>query len=698
MNPTVFALLDDRESTPARPTSRLYTGFVREHRCEDAATLDAVWAQVEADQAAGLQAVLLADYEWGAQLVGAGHRPPEPGQPPWALRVLMFERLERLSREAAGDWLVAQEAREDAATPWGVAAPGGGPLAESPGPAGITGLQASLDRDAFHRDIETIREAIRNGETYQVNYTYRLHFAAHGTPAALYRRMRARQPVRYGAYLALPAVPGFAGAGPSHVLSCSPELFVRIEDGGLIAQPMKGTARREFIPEGDSETARGLHEDVKNRAENLMIVDLLRNDLSRIAEVGTVKVPALFAVEAHATVFQMTSTIEARPRAGLTMPELLRALYPCGSITGAPKHQTMKLIRSLEGTPRGLYTGAIGWFEPPAPGASLGAGCFSVAIRTLTLDAPRADGLRPGRLGIGAGIVLDSEPEAEYQECRLKGRFLTGLEPGFTLFETLHATRREGIRQRTAHLDRLARSAAALGFAFDRAAAEAALDAALGLGPTRLPATLAESALARSAWAHRLAEAVAAGQAGEHPAQSDARPDSRAPDALDQPRRLRLDLHPSGRLDTRSATLAPLPAALHDARGRIRLHRAALALPDIPHPLAAHKTSRRQHYDDAVRAAEAADAFDALFFTADGRLVEGGRSSVFVRLDGCWYTPPVADGALPGVMRAALLADPALGARERSITAAELARAEELIVCNALRGALAAVFEDGAAL
>ena len=673
MNDSVFALLDDRESTPARPTSRLFTDFVREHRCEDAATLDAVWAQVAADQAAGLQAVLLADYEWGAQLVGAGHRPPEPGQPPWALRVLMFARMERLSREAAGDWLIAQEAREDAATPSGAAAPGGPELAEAPGPAGITGLQASLDREAFHRDIETIREAIRNGETYQVNYTYRLHFAAHGTPAALYRRLRARQPVRYGAYLALPAVPGFAGRGPTHVLSCSPELFVRVDGGRLVAQPMKGTARREFIPEGDSETARGLHEDVKNRAENLMIVDLLRNDLSRIAEVGTVKVPALFAVEAHATVFQMTSTIEARPRPGLTMPELLRALYPCGSITGAPKHQTMKLIRTLENTPRGLYTGAIGWFEPPAAGATLGSGCLSVAIRTLTLDAPRADGLRPGRLGIGAGIVLDSEAEAEYQECRLKGRFLTGLEPGFTLFETLHATRREGIRRRAEHLDRLARSADALGFAFDRAAAEAALDAALGLGPTRLPAGLAGSALA---------EPPAPGEAG----------------GLDTPRRLRLDLHPGGRLDTRSATLAPLPAALHDAQGRVRLRRAALALPDTPHPLAAHKTSRRAHYDAAVRAAEAADAFDALFFTVDGRLVEGGRSSVFVRLDGRWHTPPVADGALPGVMRAALLADPALAATERSITAAELARAEALIVCNALRGALPAVFEDGAAL
>lgn len=662
MSDTVFALLDDRESTPARPTSRLHTDFVREHRCEDAATLDAVWARVEADQAAGLHAVLLADYEWGAQLVGAGHRPPEPGQPPWALRVLMFARLERVSREAAGDWLVAQEAREDAASPSGGAAPGGPPRAEEPGPAGLTDLQASVDRAAFHQAIEAIHEAIRRGETYQVNYTYRLRFAAHGTPAALYRRLRARQPVRYGAYLALPPVPGFEGAGPTHVLSCSPELFVRVEDQRLVAQPMKGTARREFIPEGDSETARGLHEDVKNRAENLMIVDLLRNDLSRIAEVGTVKVPALFAVEAHATVFQMTSTIEARPQAGLTMPDLLRALYPCGSITGAPKHQTMQHIRALEDTPRGLYTGALGWCEPPAPGASLGRACLSVAIRTLSLDAPRADGLRPGRLGIGAGITLDSEAESEYQECRLKGRFLTGLEPGFTLFETLHATRREGVRLRAAHLDRLQASAAALGFAFDRDAAEAALDAALGLGPTRLP---------------------------------DARPQGAAPEVPDLPRRLRLDLHPSGRLDTRSATLGPMPPAMFDAQGRVRLRPAPEALPDTPHPLAAHKTSRRAHYDEAIRAAEAAQAFDAIFFTADGRLVEGGRSSLFVRVDGRWYTPPVRDGALPGVMRATLLADPALAAQERSIHADELARAEALIVCNALRGALRAVLEPG---
>lgn len=708
MNAPVFALLDDRESTPARPTSRLYTGFVREHRCEDVATLDATWARVEADQAAGLHAVLLADYEWGAGLVGAGHRPPEPGQPPWALRVLMFADLARLSREAVGDWLAGQEAREDAATPWATAAPGGAPLAEEPGPAGIAGVEASVGREAFHQDIEAIREAIREGETYQVNYTYRLHFRAHGTPTALYRRLRARQPVRYGACIALPAVPGFEGRGPTHVLSCSPELFVRVDDGRLVAQPMKGTARREFIPEGDSETARGLHEDVKNRAENLMIVDLLRNDLSRIAEVGTVKVPALFAVEAHATVFQMTSTIEARPRPGLTLPDLLRALYPCGSITGAPKHQTMKRIRTLEGTPRGLYTGAIGWVEPPAPGRSLGEACLSVAIRTLTLDAPGADGLRPGRLGIGAGITLDSEPEAEYQECRLKGRFLTGLEPGFTLFETLHASRREGVRRRAAHLDRLARSAAALGFAFDREAAEAALDAALGLGPTRLPAALAGSALARPAggpesrWTGLRAEAAAGarGRAGgpTGPAQPDARPHSGSPDALDAPRRLRLDLHPSGRLDTRSATLGPLPAPLFDAEGRVRLRHAATRLPDTPHPLAAHKTSRRAHYDAAVRAAEAAGAFDALFFTADGRVVEGGRSSLFVKLDGRWCTPPVADGALPGVMRAALLADPALAATERSITAAELARAEALIVCNALRGALPAVLAPGEAL
>jgi para-aminobenzoate synthetase/4-amino-4-deoxychorismate lyase len=396
-----FALLDDRNATAAQPTSRLYTGFVREHRCTDPATLDATWAAAESDLRAGLHAVVLADYEWGMKLLRAGHRtlPADDGA---SLRLLMFERLARLSKDDADAWLRWRD---------------GGRA--TPAPAGVTGLRASVDRAAFHDAIGRIHEAIRAGETYQVNYTYRLDGRARGTPVALYRRLRARQPVPYGAFIALPP-----GSAVRHVLSCSPELFLRHDGGVLTARPMKGTAPRGGAPEGDSEMARWLADDEKNRAENLMIVDLLRNDLGRIARIGSVRVPDLFTIESHPTVFQMTSTVQARLAPELSFADLLRATFPCGSITGAPKHHTMELIAELESTPRGLYTGAIGWVDAPRDGARCGDFCLSVAIRTLLLGEA-VDGLAPAQLGIGAGIVLDSEAESEFDECRLKARFLT---------------------------------------------------------------------------------------------------------------------------------------------------------------------------------------------------------------------------------------------------------------------------------
>jgi para-aminobenzoate synthetase/4-amino-4-deoxychorismate lyase len=418
-----FALLDDRNATAAQPTSRLYTGFVREHRCTDPATLDETWAAAENDLRKGLHAVVLADYEWGAKLLRAGHAALPPGDTS-SLRLLMFERLAKLSREQTDACLQARD---------GVS-----------GAAGVTGLRASVDRTAFHRATHQIHEAIRAGETYQVNYTYRLDGLAYGSPVALYRRLRARQPVPYGAFIALPPEPHAPGSAVRHVLSCSPELFLRHDGGVLTARPMKGTAPRARTTEGDSEMARWLAEDMKNRAENLMIVDLLRNDLGRIARVGSVRVPDLFTIETHPTLFQMTSTVQARLASELSFADLLRATFPCGSITGAPKHHTMELIAELESTPRGLYTGAIGWVDAPPDDARCGDFCLSVAIRTLTLGESH-NGLAPARLGIGAGIVIDSEADAEYEECLLKARFLTGLDTGLPRFEptTMPVAQRE---------------------------------------------------------------------------------------------------------------------------------------------------------------------------------------------------------------------------------------------------------------
>ncbi|MEP6873675.1 MAG: aminodeoxychorismate synthase component I [Burkholderiales bacterium] len=600
-----FALLDDRAATSARPGSRLYEGFECEHRCVDPLQLAAMWAQVDADQRAGLHAVLLADYEWGTKLLKAGVRSDDHS----ALRVLMFRTLTRFSRDEVDAWLAERDA------------------SGADEPAGVMHLQPSVDHAEFTRAIEAIHEAIRAGETYQVNYTYRINGAVFGSPMALYRRLRARQPVDYGALIALPE-----GGPVTHVLSLSPELFLRHEAGVLTARPMKGTAARVAAPESDSESARLLAIDIKNRAENLMIVDLLRNDLGRLAQIGSVRVPALFAIEPYSTVFQMTSTVQAQIRPEVGMPELLRAVFPSGSITGAPKHHTMELIAQLESTPRGLYCGAIGWVDAPQGDARIGAFCLSVAIRTLTLGAA-AQGLRPLRIGVGAGIVSDSRADDEFEECRLKARFLTGLDPGFELFETMLSTPGQGVRHLERHLARLAHSAQVLGFEFERAALLATLDA-----------------FARGA-------SIVT--------------------------RLRLALAHDGRLSLTHAPLISLPA------GPVRLLFGEHELPEAD-ALAAHKTTRRQHYDAGVRAAENAGAFDTLFFNTAGRLVEGGRSNVFVQLDGRWWTPPLSDGALPGVMRGVLMADPAWSAQERSLTRADLARAEGLVVCNALRGALPA--------
>ena len=615
---TCFALLDDRESTAGRPTSRLYQGFEREHRCVDPAGLDALWARVDADQRGGLHAVLLVDYEWGAKLLQAGHERLGAGDAS-ALRVLMFREQSMLSAAEASEWLAARESGRSQA-------------------AGVMNLACSVDQTAFTQAIARIHEAIAAGETYQVNYTYRLHGQAYGSPLALYRRLRERQPVAYGALIALPADDASA-TDTTHVLSCSPELFLRHENGLLTARPMKGTAARVHGAEGDSETARHLSLDIKNRAENLMIVDLLRNDLGRIAQTGSVKVPELFAVEPYSTVFQMTSTVQARLKPEIAFPDVLRAAFPCGSITGAPKHHTMQLIAGLESTPRGLYCGAIGWIDAPQGDVPQGLGrcgdfCLSVAIRTLTLGRD-VQGLRPACLGIGAGIVADSRADDEFEECRLKARFLTGLDPGFALFETLRATPENGARHLDRHLARLAHSAAVLGFAFDR---DALLEA-LRIAVQALP-----------------------------------------PGGVS---RLRRELAHHGRITVTSAALSPLP----DGQAELLIAPEPLAGGD---PLSRHKTTLRQHYDAGVRAAERQGAFDSLFFTRTGRLVEGGRSNVFVLLGGRWWTPPLSDGALPGVMRAMLLEDPAWGGGERTLYLGDLQSARSIVVCNSLRGVIPA--------
>jgi para-aminobenzoate synthetase/4-amino-4-deoxychorismate lyase len=604
--PEVFALLDDASAEGQdQPRSRLYSGHAGTLRCLDIADWARVLDEMQQALARGLYAVPLLTYELGAHMLGIGAL---ASQSPLA-QVLLFEKCERLAAREVEAWLATRCAGEL--------------------PAGVAGIEASVSEAQFTDAIGRIRAYIEAGDTYQVNYTFRLRFDAFGPVAGLYRRLRARQPVPYGALVLLPD----GGA----VLSLSPELFVRHEGGKLLTRPMKGTAPASGTDAVDDQRARELAQDPKNRAENLMIVDLLRNDLGRVAATGSVEVPALFDVRRYGRVLQMTSTVQARLRDDARLDDIFAALYPCGSITGAPKRRTMEIIRELESAPRGIYTGAIGWFDPPAAGRAIGDFCLSVPIRTLALQAPN-QGVRRGEMGVGAGIVHDSVAADEFAECRLKARFLTGLPNEFEIFETIRASFDEGPRHLDQHLARLAASCAYFGFAFDAAAAR-----------------------------QRIVDACLALEAGKL-------------------HRVRLAAGHDGGLTVQTGALTPL----HEPVGLV-LAEGAMQSDDL---FLRHKTSIRSRYDAAWRAAEARGAFDALFFNERGELTEGGRSSVFVRFGERWYTPPLSCGVLPGVIRSVMLAAPAWKASERVITREMLEQADDIVVCNALRGPLRAVLAN----
>ncbi|MES2933251.1 MAG: chorismate-binding protein [Pseudomonadota bacterium] len=618
-----FALLDDHSASAEAPTSRLYTDCVQVLLCMQADDLPALFAQMALGQQQGQFALGLFDYELGThQRTGLPASTCKP-----LAQMLMFRQCQHLSAAAVQEWLEAQDKPQDDTErdqPVDMH-----PLDKQP--AGIANLSASVDQAEFTVALEQIHRYIEAGDTYQINYTYRLHFDAFGSLPSLYLRLRARQPVPYGALIGLP--------DGNAVLSLSPELFIRHSQGLVTARPMKGTAAANAMAGGDA--AKALASDPKNRAENLMIVDLLRNDLGRIAKPGSVTVPQLFEVNRYASVLQMTSTVQAQLREDVTLAELFDAVYPCGSITGAPKRRSMEIIDELETEPRGIYTGAIGWFDAAlAPGHGqdrIGDFCLSVPIRTLALQAPNAAGIRPGTMGVGAGIVFDSQSADEYAECQLKASFLTGLGNDFELFETMHATQADGCRYRERHLQRLSASAAYFGFRCDLAQLGNLLQQHCAALPSEVP------------------------------------------------HRIRLSLKQDGAAFVQSAPLLPLAQ-----RVRLLLASDTTAADDL---FLRHKSSVRSRYDAGWRKAEAQGAFDSIFFNSDGALTEGGRSNIFLKLDGHWYTPPLAAGLLPGVMRAVLLQDPAWNARERYLTRDDLFKAEQIVACNALRGVMDAVVD-----
>jgi para-aminobenzoate synthetase/4-amino-4-deoxychorismate lyase len=350
----------------------------------------------------------------------------------------------------------------------------------APGRAYAGPLRPEWDGASYAARFGRVKDYIAAGDIYQANLSFRARFAFLGEPRALYEQLLAASGAAHCA---------FVDDGERQILSLSPELFFDLAaDGVLTVRPMKGTLARSG---NDTEERAALAASPKDRAENLMIVDLIRNDLSRIAQSGSVAVQGLFQVETYPTLHTMVSTVTARKRGHAGIPDILRALFPCGSVTGAPKIRAMEILHELESSPRGAYCGAVGYFAPD------GTARFNVAIRTLTLQGGQ------GELGIGGGVVQDSQGPSEYAECLLKARFFTAARRPLELIETLRWDK--DVVRRDAHLARMENSARHLGLAFDAAAAIAALDGAIAgrTGASRLRLTLDEQGL-HAATAHDL--------------------------------------------------------------------------------------------------------------------------------------------------------------------------------------------------
>ncbi|HGO8130761.1 TPA: chorismate-binding protein [Neisseria meningitidis] len=587
-----FALFDDAVSGRAKR----YQNYV-ESRFFRPEELDALDGALQKGWQKGLHSVLFADYEFGLPLTGVES---ERGGN------LALHWFADCTDTDAASWLARHS--DDL-------------------PAGISTPQSSVSEADYLDHIRQIHEAIRRGDTYQINYTTRLHLQAYGNPVKLYQRLR--QPVPYAVLSHLPDAQGQS----AWTLCFSPELFLKIgSDGTISTEPMKGTA--PILGDGqDERRAAELQADPKNRAENVMIVDLLRNDLGKIAQTGTVCVPEPFKVSRFGSVWQMTSTIQAQALPHTSFADILRAAFPCGSITGAPKKMSMQIIESLEAEPRGLYTGSIGYLNPSSGGLGF-EGAFNVVIRTLSLT-PLSDGIYQGVYGVGSGIVIDSDPAAEYRECGWKARFLNELRPDFGIFETLRVENRQcALLDR--HLCRLKTSAQALNLPLPDGCENQIKQyiAHLPDGVFRVKARLASDGISLSrAVLNRLTD------------------------------KQRVIISP-----------AVLPAQNYLRR---------------------FKTTHRALFDQAWQTAETQGAFDSLFFNSDGILLEGGRSNVFVKHRGQWLTPSLDLDILNGIMRQAVLDEPQKYLQtnqviETHITQKTLQEAEEIRLSNALRGVFAA--------
>jgi para-aminobenzoate synthetase/4-amino-4-deoxychorismate lyase len=485
------------------------------------------------------------------------------------------------------------------------------------GEARLKGLiKYKMDLSAYQKKINRIKKYIGQGHSYQINFTWNTHFSFSGSPLAFYNKIKHLQPVSYAAYI---------DTGRHCILSFSPELFFRKIGDKLTTKPMKGTIRRGKHPAEDNQLRQQLFTSEKNRAENLMIVDLLRNDLGRICEPGSVTVDKLYEIESYTTLFQMTSTITGRLKPGTRYFEIFKSLFPCGSVTGAPKIRSMEIIRQMENEDRGVYTGAIGYISPDDKAV------FNVAIRTPVIYN------HCGTMGIGSGIIWDSDPALEYKECLLKMDFLAKGKKDFQIYESMLWERGEYFLL-DYHRERMTQSARFFSFKFAAA---------------NFYKTLSDNTQKLD---HNLRYKV------------------------------KILVNQHGNFNVKNEEIADS----HQSNRLIALAKQNVQADDI---FLYHKTTRRDLYDRLLKAGRTKGLWDVIFRNERGEITEGCRSNIFIKEKGKMLTPPVSSGLLAGTMRRHILeTDPQ--AEEAVITEDRLRAAEQIFMCNSVRKIVSVKLSD----
>ncbi len=475
----------------------------------------------------------------------------------------------------------------------------------------------TVHRNTYNSAIDQIKNQIAKGHTYQVNYTMRLQTDFTEDPWNFFLHLAQTQN-NYAAYV---------DTGHYVIASASPELFFQLNGNTITGRPMKGTVKRGRTTGEDKEKADWLRSSEKNRAENVMIVDMIRNDLGRIAKIGSVHVPELFTTEKYPTLWQMTSTVKATTSASIT--NIFKALFPCASITGAPKVSTMKIIAELETTPRKIYTGSIGHIAPNRKAT------FNVAIRTALIDRET----QIAEYGVGGGIVWDSTSTDEYAEALLKARVLTESTPQFSLLETMLWTPDEGFFLREKHIARLLDSAEYFGFPISRRG-EVLSPQGGGTPPLHIETYLDEIS-----------------------------------SQFTSPHRVRLLLYKNGTLNYEAKPFQPSdnPSPLKACLAKEPIHSGNVFL--------FHKTTHRDVYDSVKK--DSPDCDDVLLYNENSELTEFTIGNLVVEMDGKLYTPPLSCGLLAGTFRAHLLETGQV--EERVIRVGELKDCKKIFLVNSVR-------------